>query len=465
LNDYLEGKEIEGERLAAALALAVGTGEIVPVIAVANTSAVGVRPLLDYAAMLLPSPIGREHAIEGGTAIKTDPTGPLVAHVFKTTADSFVGRVTYLKVISGTLKPDANPYNVQHATTERLGQLFLPRGKEEIPVTELVAGDIGVAAKLVVTTTGDTFVANEAAKGKRLPPIPFPEPTYRSALHPRTKADVDKLSQGLARMVEQDPTIHVSRDPATGETIVTTLGETQVSVAAARLEKNYGVAVDVTPPRVPYHETVTAPTTSEYRHRRQTGGHGQYGHVVIEIHPAARGEGFTFKEQVVGGTVPRQFIAAVEKGIAETLPAGPLTQSPVVDLTVTLLDGSSHAVDSSEMAFKLAASMALKQGILQAHPILLEPIMRLTIHVPSERVGDVMSDLNGRRGHAHGVEADGEFSVIEAEAPLAEVQRYATDLRALGHGRGHFTMQPDHYAEVPPDVQARIVKDLATAEA
>lgn len=465
LSDYLEGKEIEGERLAAALAVAVSSGAIVPVVAVANTSAVGVRQLLDYAAMLLPSPLGREHMLDGGTVIKTGPTGPLLAHVFKTTADSFVGRLTYLKVLSGTLRPDANPYNVQHAITERLGQLFLARGREEIAVTELVAGDIGIAAKLAVTTTGDTFVASEAAKGMRLPPIAFPGPTYRSALHPRTKADVDKLSQGLARMVEQDPTIHVSRDPATGETIVTTLGDAQISIAAARLEKNYGVAVDVTPPRVPYHETVTAPARSEYRHRRQSGGHGQYGHVVIDIQPAARGEGFTFKEQVVGGTVPRQFITAVEKGIVETLPAGPLTQSPIVDVTVTLLDGSSHAVDSSEMAFKLAASMALKQGILQARPILLEPVMRLTIHVPSDRVGDVMSDLNGRRGHAGGVEADGEFSVIEAEAPLAEVQRYATDLRALSHGRGHFSMTPDHYAEVPPDVQAQIVKGLATAEA
>lgn len=465
LTDYLEGKEIEAAGLSAALASAVSGGEIVPMVAVANTSAVGVRLLLDYAAMLLPSPVGREHALEGGVTIKTDPAGPLVAHVFKTTADPFVGRLTYLKVLSGTLKPDANPYNVQHAITERLGQLFLARGKDDIPIAELVAGDIGVAAKLAVTATGDTFVASEAAKGMRVTPIPFPEPTYRSALHPRTKADVDKLSQGLARMVEQDPTIRVTRDPATGETIVTTLGDAQILIAAARLGKNYGVAVDVTPPRVPYHETVTASARSEYRHRRQSGGHGQYGHVVIDIQPAARGEGFTFKEQIVGGTVPRQFIPAVEKGILETLPAGPLTQSPVVDLAVTLLDGSFHAVDSSEMAFKLAASMALKQGILQAHPILLEPVMRLTIHVPSDRVGDVMSDLTGRRGHADGVEADGDFSVIEARVPLAEVQRYATDLRALSHGRGHFSMAHDHYAEVPSHVQEQIVKGLAAVEA
>jgi elongation factor G len=308
-------------------------------------------------------------------------------------------------------------------------------------------------------------VAGEANKGTRVPALPLPAPTYRSAVHPRTKADVDKLSQALHRITEQDPTITVTRDPDTGETIMTTLGDAQAQIAAARLEKNYGVAVDIELPRVPYRETVTTPAKSEYKHKKQTGGHGQYGHVVIQIDPAARGAGFSFAEKVVGGNVPKQFIPAVEKGIAETLPAGPLAHSPIVDMQVTLLDGSSHAVDSSEMAFKLAASQALKQGMLQAHPILLEPMMSLTIRVPGDRVGDVMSDLNSRRGQVHGVEPAGEYSVVQAEAPLSEVQRYAIDLRAITHGRGRFTLAFDHYAEVPAHVQDSVLKQLAAATA
>ena len=462
--DYLDGKAIEEARLRDALASAVRAGLLFPVVALAGVSAIGVRPLLDCAAALLPSPLDRAHALEDGASVTTDPSGPLVVRVFKTTADPFVGRLTFMRVLSGTLRADASPYNVQRGVAERLGHLFHARGKEQIATPELVAGDIGIAAKLAVTATGDSFVASEASKGMRTPSLPFPEPTYRSAVHPRTKADVDKLSQALARITEQDPTIRVSRDPDTGETIVTTLGDAQVQIAAARLERNYGVAVDVTTPRVPYRETVTTPTRSEYRHKKQSGGHGQYGHVVIEISPTARGAGFSFAEAVVGGTVPRQFIPAVEKGIVETLPAGPLAHSPIVDLRVTLLDGSSHAVDSSEMAFKLAAGQALRQGILQARPILLEPVMRLVIRVPGDRVGDVMSDLNGRRGHVHGVDSAGEWSTIEAEAPLAEVQRYATDLRAVSHGHGRFTIAPDHYAEVPSNVQELVLRQLAAAQ-
>jgi elongation factor G len=409
--------------------------------------------------------VGREHRLEGDATVPTEPAGPLVVHVFKTTADPFVGRLTYMHVLSGTLKPDANPYNVQHGAHERLGHLLVVRGKEQIGVPELAAGDIGVAAKLAVTTTGDTFVASEASKGMRVPSMPFPAPTYRSAVHPRTKADVDKLSQALARITEQDPTIRVSRDPDTGETIMTTIGDAQAAIAAARLEKNFGVAVDIAEPRVPYRETITMPAKSEYKHKKQTGGHGQYGHVVIQIDPAQRGTGFSFAEKVVGGNVPKQFIPAVEKGIVETLPTGPLAHSPIVDVQVTLVDGSAHAVDSSEMAFKLAAGQALKQGMLQAHPILLEPVARVTVRVPADRVGDVMSDLNGRRGHVHGVEPAGAFSVVEAEAPLAEVQRYAVDLRALSHGRGRCSVAFDHYAEVPAHVQEQVLKGMTAVEA
>ncbi|MDP6605339.1 MAG: elongation factor G [Dehalococcoidia bacterium] len=461
LNKYLEGEEIGHDELAAALATAVASGDVVPVFPASATGEVGVKELMDDVVGLLPSPLGREHALEDGS-LTTDASGAVVAQVFKTTADPFVGRLTFMKVLRGTLTSDQNPYNVQRAATERLGHLFLHRGKEQIEVTELVAGDIGVAAKLAETLTGDTLVATEA-DAVTVPPIPLPVPTYRSTLHPRTKADVDKLSQALQRIMEQDPTIRMDRDPDTHEMVMRTIGDAQVNIATTRLEQTYSVAVDAELPRVPYRETISTIAKSEYKHKKQTGGHGQYGHVVIEIAPLTRGDGVEFEHKVVGGNVPRQFIPAVQKGVNETLPDGPLANSPIVDVKVTLLDGSAHSVDSSEMSFKIATAQALKQGILDARPVLLEPVMNLSIRVPSDHVGDVMGDLNTRRGQVHGVEPDGIFSKVDAEAPLAEVQRYSTDLRAITQGRGSFAMEFDRYVEVPGNVQEQVLKLLATA--
>ncbi len=461
---YLEGEELPPERVAAVLAAAVAAGDVVPVLPVCAVSGVGVRTLMNELARLLPSPLGREHELADGSCTM-DPSGPLVVHVFKTAADPFVGRLTFMKVLSGVLTPDANPYNPERRSNERLGHLFIQRGKEQIETPQLTAGDIGVAAKLAETMTGDTLLGGDA-QGERVPGLPFPEATFRSALHPKTKADVDKLSSALQRLVEQDPTILVARDANTSETVMSTIGDAQANIAAARLEKNYGVEVDVTIPIVPYRETVTTKAKAEYKHKKQTGGHGQYGHVVIEVDPAERGAGFTFEQKVVGGNVPRQFIPAVEKGLMEALPDGPLAHAPIVDVRVTLLDGSSHSVDSSEMAFKLAASQALKQGFLDARPILLEPIVRLVVRVPGDRVGDVMSDLNGRRGQVHGVDTEGDYSVIQGEAPLAEIQRYGPDLRSMTNGRGTFTVAVDRYAEVPVHVQEQVLKQLqAAAEA
>ncbi len=461
---YLEGEELPPDRVAAVLAAAVAAGDVVPVLPVCAVSGVGVRTLMNEVARLLPSPLGREHELVDGSC-STDADGPLVVHVFKTAADPFVGRLTFMKVLSGVLTPNANPFNPDRRNSERLGHLFIQRGKEQIETPQLAAGDIGVAAKLAETMTGDTLLGSEA-QGERVPGLPFPEATFRSALHPKTKADVDKLSSALQRLVEQDPTILVARDANTSETVMSTIGDAQANIAAARLEKNYGVEVDVSIPMVPYRETVTTKAKSEYKHKKQTGGHGQYGHVVIEIDPAERGAGFSFEQKVVGGNVPRQFIPAVEKGLMETLPDGPLAHAPIVDVRVTLLDGSSHSVDSSEMAFKLAASQALKQGFLDARPILLEPIVRLVVRVPGDRVGDVMSDLNGRRGQVHGVDTEGDYSVINGEAPLAEIQRYGPDLRSMTNGRGTFTVAVDRYAEVPVHVQEQVLKELqAAAEA
>ena len=461
LTSYLEGEEVTPEALAAALAAAVAAGEVIPVVPASAKEGVGIAALLDALAQYAPSPLGRAHATETD-GIVTSEDGPVVAQVFKTTADAFVGRLTFLHVLSGTLRADAHPFNVQRGQTERLAHLYIQRGKEQIEVPELVAGDIGVAAKLQHTLTGDSLVGTEG-EAVRVAAIPLPVPTYRTAIQPRTKSDVDKLSTALARIREQDPTIRVERDPDTAELVMLTVGDAQVADVADRLAQNFGVDVDMAVPRVPYRETISAPARAEYKHRKQTGGHGQYGHVVIQLEPLTRGDGFEFAHKVVGGNVPRQFIPAVQKGIAETLPDGPVAHSPVVDLRVTLLDGSSHSVDSSEMAFKIAASQALRQGILDARPQLLEPIVRLVLRTPSDNLGDVMSDLNGRRAQVHGVEPDGVFSTVTAEAPLAEVQRYSADVRALTGARGRFSLEFAHYADVPAHVQEQVLKGLAAA--
>ncbi|MBM3138768.1 MAG: elongation factor G [Chloroflexi bacterium] len=461
LEKYLAGGTISDEELTEALHDGFAAGLVFPVLAVCAQREIGVRTLLDDIVRVFPSPVGRERAIDGGV-LTCDPAGPLAVHVFKTTADPFVGHLSFMKVLSGKLATQIQPYNPRSRATERLGHLYVQRGKEQLEVPALHAGDIGVAAKLQGTVTGDVLVSSPEAK-IAVAPLPLPIGTYRTALHPRSKEDVDKLSQALHRITEQDPTIRVERDADTHEVIMTTLGDAHAAIAIAHLAKNYSVDVEATVPRVPYRETISSPAKSEYRHKKQTGGHGQYGHVVIQIEPLERGSGFEFADAVVGGSVPRQFIPAVEKGIVETLPQGPLAQSPLVDLRVTLTDGSSHSVDSSEMAFKLAASQALKQGVLQAHPQLLEPVMKLRVRIPSENVGDVMSDLSGRRGAVHGVEPDGAVSVIEADVPLAEVQRYASDVRALTGGRGRFELEFSRYVEVPPHVQNHVLQELASA--
>lgn len=458
LAKYLDGEELSREEITAALHDAIGSGAVVSVVPTCARLGVGIDGLLNNMVNLMPSPLGREHALVEGT-VNTSADGDLVVRVFKTIADPFVGHLSFMKVLSGTLHGGTTPFNVRAGQTERLGHVFLQRGKEQIEVDELVAGDIGVAAKLMHTHTGDTLVET-SERPALTAELPFPTPTYRTALHPASQDDVNKLATALQRLQEQDRTIHVERDTDTGETIMTTIGDAQVAIACARLAKTYSVEVTPDLPRVPYRETISGSAKAEYKHKKQTGGHGQYGHVVIEIAPLTRGTGIEFAEHVVGGNVPRQFIPAVEKGINETLPDGPLAHSPIVDVKVTLLDGSSHAVDSSEMAFKMAASHALRDGLLDAQPVLLEPLMKLQVHVPSDYLGDVMSDISTKRGHVHGVETEGRFSVVEADVPLVEVQRYATDLRALTHGRGRFELEFDRYVEVPAHVQDDVVTAL-----
>jgi len=461
LNKYLEGEELSEAELTAALRKGIANGITYPVLAGSSTKNIGITKLLDALVADCPSPADVPPRKAGEGELPADPAGPLVAQVFKTSADPFVGRLTYLRVISGTLKADSHVWNADRNADERIGQLIILKGKTQDHVPALVAGDIGAVSKLAHTVTGDALCTKE--RQVKLPPIDFPKPPYNVAVTPKGKADVDKLGPALQRIAEEDPTLDVHREETTGETIISGMGDTHVEVAAEKMKRKFGVDVDLHPPKVPYRETVTASVDSEYIHKKQTGGHGQYARVAIKIEPN-RGGGFEFVDKVVGGAVPRNYIPAVEKGVHEAMQEGALAHFPMVDVRVTLFDGKEHPVDSSEMAFKIAGSQALKQGALKANPVLLEPIMQLKIRVPESNTGDVMSDLNSKRAKVHGMSPDEDgMTVINAEAPLAEVLRYATDLRSITQGRGSFEMAFDHYEEVPAHIAQRVIAEAQKA--
>ncbi|MEX2373748.1 MAG: elongation factor G, partial [Dehalococcoidia bacterium] len=458
LAHYLDGDEIGDEELAAALCEAVRTGRVAPVAPVCAPQALGVAELLADICDLAPGPIGRAYAQDEGDALDIAAEGPALVQVFKTASDPFVGHLSYVKVLRGRLTHGDHLRNHRSQSEERAAHLFLMRGKEQIEVPELLAGDIGAIPKLTHTATGDVLTANGREPAAVLP-LAFPAPTYRSALHPKSRDDVDRVSTALARILEQDPTIGIEREAGTGEFVLLTLGDVHATIVASRLQREYGVAVDVTEPLVPYCETIRGSVQTEHRHKKQTGGRGQFGHVVLKVEPLDRGAGFEFVDRVTGGHIPRQFIPAVEHGVVEALEHGPLTGSRLVDLRVTLLDGSSHSVDSSEFAFKIAAAQALHQAVMEAQPVLLEPVMRLRIDIPSDLVGDISGEVSGRRGNVLGFEPGEETTVVEALAPLAEVQRLAPQLRSLTHGRGRFTLTFDHLADVPPQVQEKVLAE------
>ncbi len=465
LAKYLDGETLTEEELTFALRKGIASGIVYPVFAGSAAKNIGISKFLDALVVDCPSPAEVQPRIAkngaGDEQLRADPSAPLEALVFKTAADPFVGRLTYLRVLSGTLRGDTHVWNANHNVDERVGQLILLKGKTQDHAPALAAGDIGAVAKLAHTVTGDTLCTKEHVA--TLPPIEFAKPPFNVAVSPKGKGDVDKLGPSLHRIVEEDPTLVVHRDETTGEMILSGMGDTHVEVAAEKMKRKFGVEVDLHAPKVPYRETVTMKVDSEYIHKKQTGGHGQYARVAVTVEPN-KGRGFEFVDKVVGGAVPRNFIPAVEKGVQEALNEGALAHFPMVDLKVTLYDGKEHPVDSSEMAFKLAGSQALKQGALKAHPVLLEPVMSMTIRAPEGNTGDVMSDLNGKRAKVHGMSPeDGGLTVIDAEAPMAEVLRYATDLRSITQGRGSFEMHFDHYDEVPQHLAQKIVAEAQKA--
>jgi elongation factor G len=456
LAKYLEGEELDESAVLLALEKGVKAGTIVPVLVGSSLPAKASTAVLDALIELVPPPSEARPETSNGTVVPVDAAGPLAALVFKTAADPFVGKLTYFKVVSGTLRADSHVWNATKGKDERLAGLSTARGKQQEPAPALEAGDIGVVAKLADTGTGDTLCAREHPIV--LAGIEFAVPNYAVALHPKGKTDVDKMGPALARLCEEDHTVLLSRDPDTAETILRVLGEAHADISLERLKRKFGVELTTTLPRIPYKETITTNAVAEYKHKKQTGGHGQYGHVFLELSPRPRGEGFQFTERVVGGAVPRNFYPAVEKGVHEATREGALAHCPVVDVSVVLTDGSYHAVDSSEMAFKLAASHAFKKGVLAAHPVLLEPVQHVEIAVPERYMGDVLSDLNTKRARVHGMQTVGGVSLVDAHVPLSEMQRYALELRSIAHGRGSFTAGFSHFEEVPTHLAGGIIE-------
>lgn len=460
---YLEEGSLTAEELRRGLATAVQTGEVVPILCGSASKRIGLTQLLQAIGTLLPSPAQAEaqvNQMEGGDPVAPGD-GPLAAYVFKTMADPYVGRLTLFRVYRGVLTSDSTVRNSVREKDERIGQLFVLRGKEQEPVSSLGPGDIGAVAKLQHTQTGDTLCA--ASAPVRLEPVAYPAPKLSLAAQPAARGDEEKIFSGLARLVEEDPTCAVERDPVTGETLVKGLGEMHLDVVVSRLKEKFGVTMELKTPRVPYQETIRSKVLAEGKHKKQTGGRGQYGHVFLELEPMPTGGGFEFVDKIFGGAVPKQYIPAVEKGIRETMAEGVLAGYPVVDVRATLTDGSFHPVDSSEMAFKIAASMAFKKAFEQANPVLLEPVMRVKVVVPETFMGDCIADLNKKRGKILGMNPDGDLQVIEALVPQAEMFRYATDLRSMTQGRADFEMAFDHYEEVPADLAAKVIEEARNA--
>jgi len=469
IEKFLGDEEITLEELYRGLKAATANGSIVPILASSALKNVGVFSLLDAIQSYLPSPKEKEVIIVGDKGkqpvqkIEPSADAPLAALVFKTTADPYVGKLTYFRVYNGSIDSNSQVWNSTENEMERIGQLFIMRGKAQEPVSEVGAGDIGAVAKLNVTGTGDTLCTRD--KAVPLAPITFPEPVFSMAVYPKAKADVDKLSTALSRLSEEDPTLVMRREADTGETVLWGIGETQLDAAAEKMMRKFGVNVELHTPKVPYKETITTSTKAEYKHKKQSGGHGQYGHVLLEIEPLPRATGYEFVDKVVGGAIPKNYIPAVEKGVIEAIQEGVLAGYPVVDVKARVYDGTFHPVDSSDICFKIAGAQAMKKGLSQAQPILLEPILSIEVTVPDNLTGDILGDLNTKRGRVMGMNPGGGINVIEAQVPQAEILHYAIDLKSMTQGRGSFTVEFSHYEEVPPNITQKIIAERKAQKA
>lgn len=459
---YLEGEELTEEEIQRGLRAAILKGSVIPVLAAAATANIGTRALLDTLVAFAPSPADRGPIKAGtptGEEVELVPSDsePPAALVFKTTADPYVGKLTYFRLYSGALNPDTRLWNTRANVEERLSTLYVMRGKEQITVTRLHAGDIGAVAKLTETITGDTLC--DRSRPVQIPGPVFPHPLFAVAVRPKSKADQAKMAPTLTRICEEDPTLHWRQEPGTRETILEGMGEAHVEIAVRRMENRFGVAVETSIPKVPYRETITRVHSDYYRHKKQTGGAGQFAEVHMRLEPLPRGGGFEYGWEVFGGAISSSFQPSIEKGIRQVLESGVLAGYPVVDVKAVVYDGKEHPVDSKDIAFQIAGREAFKKVMLGAGPVLLEPIYKFTITVPEEFTGDVMGHLNTKRARVLGMEQSGGKSTITALAPLAEMQRYATELRSMTQGRGIFWMEFDHYEEVPPHLAQGIIEE------
>ncbi|HEY2941533.1 MAG TPA: elongation factor G [Vicinamibacteria bacterium] len=461
MEEFFDKGTLPHDDLVRGLRQAVLAGRIFPVLAASSGRNVAVQPILDAIVDLLPSPVDRGEAT-GMDPAKKEPTSrppsasaPLSAFVFKTLADPHAGRISLFRVYSGILKSDGTVHNANRDVAERVGALFLLQGKNQTPVPEIQAGDLGAVAKLKETQTNDTLC--DKAHPIVYPPIAFTEPATTFAIEPKTRGDEDKISQALHRIMEEDPVLRLSRDAQTHEMLLSGTGQLHIEVAVGKLRKRFKVEVNLKKPKIPYRETIKGAAEGHGRHKKQTGGHGQFGDCKIRMKPLPRGEDFKFVDDIFGGSIPKNFIPAVEKGIQEARVKGFVAGFPMVDFQVELFDGQYHDVDSSEMSFKIAGSLAFKDAVAKCRPTLLEPIMRVEIAVPEEHAGAVMGDLSSRRGRPQGMEPRGGLQVIRAEVPLSEMLSYDAELTSMTGGRGSYHMEMSRYEEVPGHLQEKIV--------
>ena len=443
LEKYLDAGTLDEDEIQRGLREGILEGKVAPVLCASATKLLGVRTLMSTIGELMPPP-------------DVEPDKPVKAFVFSTGGDQF-GRVSYFKVLAGTVKADAHLPNLTRGGEERLAQIFFPRGKEHVAATEVRSGDIAAATKLTHTLTGDTLGVKD---GGPVAPLDVPAPAYSLAITPKARGDEEKISSGLARLSEEDPTLHVERNEETKQLVIAGLGDVHLDVVLEKLKRKYGVEATTAQPRVPYRETVHGSARAEGRHVKQSGGHGQYGICVIEVGPTARGEGFVWEDKIFGGSIPQNFRPSVQKGIVDTMSKGVVAGYPMVDVKVTLLDGKYHTVDSNDMAFQIAGSLAIRKGALDAGPVLLEPIVEATIRVPEKNLGDIMSDINGRRGKILGTEPDDGYQNVKAMVPQSEMLRFALDLRSITQGRGSFSQQFDHYEEMPAHLAKGIIEQF-----
>jgi elongation factor G len=463
LEAYLEGKELKTEDLSDAFRQGFVTGKIMPVVFASSESNVGTQQILDLIAAVFPSPVDRG-AVKGVNP-KTNqevernlsPDEPFAALVFKTISEPHVGEMSVMRVFTGQVLEGTEVLNAGKGGTEKFTQLYTLMGRERREVNKLIAGDIGATVKLRETGTNDTLC--DRTKPFLVEPIRFPKPMVRDAIEAQTKGDEDKISGGFARLLQEDPTFSVKVDPETKQTIISGMGELHLGVVLKRLKERFNVGVNLLKPRVPYRETIKGSAEAQGKYKKQTGGRGQYGDVWLRIEPMERSAGFEFENKIVGGTVPSKYVPAVEKGVVESMEHGVVAGHKVVDLRATVFDGSYHEVDSSDMAFKIAASMAFKKAFMDAKPMLLEPIMNVVVTVPEDHLGDVMGDLSGKRGKIQGIDSKGHLQVVRAQVPLAELYKYSTNLRSMTQGRGMYESSFSHYEEVPHEVAQKVIAE------